>query len=339
MIENQNLTEYAEYSCWWNRPLWGDKTMLERFFDIKIKENCQIPPQVISQYNRISEEVKLLAPIIKALESEKFKEEEFTFFLKFSNDMVKGRNKLKNLYDYVKVLQLAIEEKNSFFKIEDIELFYQSSKHQKFYKFIFRKLEENLSPEEFIKALKNRLNQVLPSFKHKEDNKILIVYVNTLQKLVHKNEVALKVLYFFKKHQLKDYSLFISISSLIYLLQKKNLQNCNDAVTLIQDNEKIFRDLASILHIPYSQDNQETLATILQYLALLSKYQLIYLQFQRLMEILSQWHNFYDILINIRQKYPANQFIQPKEFHQNIPGEYLYREYKNYFLSNFRSYF
>lgn len=326
-----NQDQELQNRLWWNRPLWGDKSMLEKLQQAIHQDYEQIPEEVIEHYHRVMGEVRLLAPIAKALDNEKFNNQEFIFFLKIISQFNQKDGELFSLKHYVTLFRVAIEAKNSFLKIEDIELFYRSLKQQEFYQFVNLKLEENLSSHQFIQGLEKKIVAILPEIKSEEGKQALITYKTTIEKVASQDELGLRLLYLFKKYELKDYSLLRIISDMIVYLQNRNLQDFNDMLILVQVNETTFEQLGRIIEIPLHKKTKENYAKMLQYVALRQKYQNTYIQFQRLVEILYQWHNFYEILIGIREQYPSSKFDQPTAFSKEIPGESIYFKYHNYF--------
>jgi hypothetical protein len=45
------------------------------------------------------------------------------------------------------------------------------------------------------------------------------------------------------------------------------------------------------------------------------------------MKVLQKWYRNYQVLLQIYQEYPANQYKLPQEFNESIPGEALYLKY------------
>jgi len=164
----ENSKSQKNLEPWWNRPLWGDRSMLDKIESIIHKEHDKIPQEVIDHHQAVLAEIKLLAPIARALDSDKFTESDFLDFVKVSNLFAKEVGEYKGLRNYVALFRVAVEAKNSFLTIEQIELSYRSSKQQEFYNYVLTLLEKQLSPAKFINLLEEKLAQILPDISTEE---------------------------------------------------------------------------------------------------------------------------------------------------------------------------
>ncbi|MBF2057317.1 MAG: hypothetical protein IGQ45_08845 [Cyanobacterium sp. T60_A2020_053] len=315
---------------WWNRPLWGDKTMLEKIEEVIHKPHEQIPPEVVEHHERVMGELRILAPIAKALDNSQFIEPEFVGFIKISQLFALEMGEYKGLRNYVALFWVAIEAKNAFLKLEQIELSYRSTKQQQFYDFLLEELEKHPSSEDFITDLKKKLHEIVPDIKTEEGIMAITTYGTTLESIARQDELGLKLLYLFKKYRVEDLSLLRVMSDMVAYLLRKNLQDFNDVVTLVKANRNGFEQLGKIIELPITQSTDEDYARMIQYIALKQKYQAIYVQFQRLLEVMIQWNRFYQIIKEIRSHYPPSEFDQPPEFQKPIPGEEFYFRYENY---------
>jgi len=118
-----------------------------------------------------------------------------------------------------------------------------------------------------------------------------------------------------------------------YLLGR-DLRDFQDIVILVKANEKKFQQLGKIIELPIEKTSYEDYARMLQYIALKQKHQNSYLQFQRLLEILTQWFHFYLIIQDLREHYPESQFEAPPEFKQSISGLEIYLKYKSVLMKS-----
>ncbi|MGY6530606.1 MAG: hypothetical protein ACXITR_11845 [Cyanobacterium sp.] len=314
---------------WWNRPLWGDRTMVEKLESIIHQEQEKIPQEVVEHHEQVMSELKILTPIGRALDNPKFIEPEFVTFFNITNLFAQEIGEYQGLRNYVSLFRVAVEAQNTFLKIEQIELSHRSTKQQKLYQFVLRELEERLKPEEFIKQLNAEKELILPDIKTEEGKFAVNSYVQTLETIARQDELALKLLYLFKKYNLEDFSLLKTVSDMIDYLLTKNLQNFDEIVLFIQANREKFIKLSNIIEIPPEKTRDEDFARMFQYIALKKKYQDIYVQFQRLLELLTLWNNFYQTAKDIRSHYPLTEYDHPAEFEKAIPGEDLYFRYKN----------
>ncbi|MBE9222897.1 hypothetical protein IQ215_09345 [Cyanobacterium stanieri LEGE 03274] len=321
---NNNLNK-----SWWNRPLWGDRTMVEKLESIIHKEQEKIPEEVIKHHEQVMSELKILTPIGRALDNPKFVEPEFVTFFNINNLFAQEIGEYEGLRNYVALFRVAVEAQHTFLKIEQIELSHRSTKQQALYEFVLKKLEEKLKPEEFIEALNAERKAILPDIKTEEGKFAVNSYVETLETVARQDELALKLLYLFKKYNLEDFSLLKTVSDMVNYLLNKNLQNFNEIVLFVKINREKFIKLSNIIEIPPEKTKDEDFARMFQYIALKRKYQDIYVQFQRLLELLTLWNSFYQTTKDIRSHYPSTEFAHPEEFEKPIPGEDLYFRYKN----------
>ncbi|WP_373479398.1 hypothetical protein [Geminocystis sp.] len=330
----ENSKSQKNLEPWWNKPLWGDRSMLEKIESIIHKEHDKIPQEVIDHHQAVLAEIKLLAPIARALDSDKFTESDFLDFVKVSNLFAKEVGEYKGLRNYVALFRVAVEAKNSFLTIEQIELSYRSSKQQEFYNYVLTLLEKQLSPAKFITLLEAKLAQILPDISTEEGKNAINIYADTLKTVARQDELGLRLIFLFKKYQLEDFSLLRVISDMVEYLLGRDLRDFQDIVILVKANEKKFQQLGKIIELPIEKTSYEDYARMLQYIALKQKHQNSYLQFQRLLEILTQWFHFYLIIQDLREHYPESQFEAPSEFKQSISGLEIYLKYKSVLMKS-----
>ncbi|MGI0482465.1 hypothetical protein ACN4EE_16990 [Geminocystis sp. CENA526] len=315
--------------AWWNKPLWGDKSMLEKIEAIIQKPHEEVPQEVIEHHQRVFAELKLLTPIAKALDSSKFSDSEFLEFVKISNLFSLEIGEYKGLRNYVALFRVAVEAKDSFLKIEQIELSYRSSKQQQFYNFVVELLEKQLPSSEFITFLDQQLEKTLQEIQTEEGKNAINVYAQTLKTVAKQDDLGLRLIFLFKKYQLEDFSLLRVMSDIVQYLLGRDLGDFNDIVTLVKANEQRFEQLGKIIELPIDKTREEDYARMLQYIVLKQKHQVSYIQFQRLLEIMTQWTHFYLIVRDIRSHYSETEFTLPPEFQHNVPGLDIYLKYKN----------
>lgn len=321
---------------WWNRPLWGDRTMVEKLESIIHKHHEQIPEEVIEHHKQVMSELKILTPIARALDNPKFVEPEFIAFFNITNLFAQEIGEYEGLRNYVALFRVAVEAKNTFLKIEQIELSHRSTKQQELYNFVLHKLGEKINSETFIKILNIEKEKILQGVKTEEGKFAVNSYVETLETIARQDELGLKLLYLFKKYNLEDFSLLKTVSDMIDYLVGKSLQNFEEIVLFVRVNRDKFIQLSNIIEIPPEKTTDEDFARMFQYIALKRKYQEIYVQFQRLLELLVVWNDFYQTAKDIRNHYPNTEFDHPPEFEKTIPGEDLYFRYQNV-LKNLKS--
>lgn len=299
-----------------------------RFSNFFHKET--INPDIIIKHNQALDKANTLQILAEALEHKRFREKDFILLLQIKNKFSEGLNEYKGLNTYVRLLQVAIEAKNSFLAIEQIELLYRSSQQQNFYNLVFHLLKKDVSNERFYQFIHQKLTEVLPNIKTEKGKRALECYVNALDSLSHKDELGLKLLYLFKKYQLTNYSILQEVSNLVDILQTQDIRKTGSLVKIVKKYNNIFDKLGKILEIPEEKNDPFTYATMLQYIVLQSKYARVYCQFQKLTEVLGNWNKFYKTVESIRRQYSWNQYQQPKDFKQKLTTLDLYKKYYHY---------
>lgn len=322
-------TSHQTAQPWWNRPLWGDKSMLKKLESIIHKPHDTIPPAVMEHHQRVFAELKILTPIAKALDSQDFNNSEFLEFVHICKLFAYEIGEYKGLKNYVALFRVAVEARNSFLKIEQIELSYRSTKQQEMYRFLLELLEQQLDSQTFIQLLEEKRQKILPEIQTEEGKEAVNVYTDTLQKLARQDELGIKLIYLFKKYQLENFSLLKIVSEIVQYLLGRNLRDFNDIQIIVRANRELFDQLGRVIELPIEKTREEDYARMLQYIAMKQKYQELYIQFLRLLEVMTQWSHFYFILKDLRENYPPEKFAIPPEFNTPIPGLEIYTKYQN----------
>ena len=312
---------------WWNRPLWGKKSMLQLLRSWLHKP--QVSDGAIFHHNRELRQAQEIAKKAETIYSEKFSSEEFLLFVRIKGYLAAGVDEYEGLDNSAQLLKVAIETKNSFLTIEQIELRCRGSKQQEFYEFVVDLLGENLSKVEFRAQIQNKLAEVLPMMRTEEGRTALQSYLKELYTL-SEHELGLELLSLFKQYQLTDFSVLKTISDIVNSLEKKDLHDLKGLVVTVKVNYEVFEKLGQIIGVPRSKSEPSTYGKIIQYIGLTYKYQTSYSKFQELVAPLSEWQKHYQSVIGVRQEYPVGEYKQPKDFAQEIPGMNLYLKYKNY---------
>lgn len=379
---------------WWNRPLWGDKTMLEKLFshpDANTKTNgnneLEIPEKIISIHNQELQRLKELNIFLVKLEDEKFTSQEFIFLIKIKSFELKGIDEYQKISYSSKLLTVGLNTKAFFEILEDIELHYRGKKQQELYNFVsnllaknltktqylnkihkniadtlyltkssknrkellssYKKslinladseiglkllkflLSQNLNNKQFVKSIYLKLNEILPQIKSEEGTLSLKRYAKALESLAHQ-ELALKLLSLFKKYNLADYSLLSYIAELKTDFATQNLTNFAYFFQIVNNNTEKFSKLAQIIEVPDSLNTPATSARILQYFALIDRYQGTFATFKRLISILQEWQKRYSIVLKIRKECLNKGYTLPSEFKEELPGFKIYQKYKSH---------
>lgn len=313
---------------WWNRPLWGEDNLFHSADD-KIDKKL-IPDLAITHHKEVWDILRFTLSVAKSLDDVIFREPEFQNFIQIKSAFVEGVSDYRDLNHSIILLRIAIELKDSFFKIEDTEMCYRSKAQQDFYQEIFDLLDKKVSQLEFKERVRHKLNKVLSEIKTEEGKEALKGYVQSLDFLARQNELALKLFYLFKKYNFYSFSILRTISEMVVELHNKNIQDLNSLAMLVKNNYEMFEKLGKIIELPAQKRQIQSYAIMLQYLVLRQKYQETYVQFQRLIELLIDWHTAYKTLLHIRQQYPNTEYQVSEELTREIPGLTLYNKYQQY---------
>lgn len=293
--------------------------------------NREIPhPDIILKHNQALDKSQTLRIMAKALEHKRFREKDFILLLEIRNQFSEGVGQYKELNNYLRLFQVAIEAKNSFLSIEQIELLYRSSKQQNFYHLVFDLLDQNLSQEKFYQLIHHELSALLPKIRTKKGKKALEGYVHALDSLTYKDDLGLQLLYRFKKYQLTNYSILQKVSTVVNTLKHKDIKKIDDLIKVVKQHQETFRKLGKILEIPDHQNKPSTYATMLQYIILQAKYGRIYCQFKKLVHVLGDWNKFYKTAESIRRQYGWRKYYQPQDFKRKLVMFDLYKKYHRY---------
>lgn len=269
--------------------------------------------------------------IAQAIDKKEFREQEFLFFIEVKNRCFKGINEYQGLNHSLRLFRVAVEAQKSFFNIEQIELIYRSKSQQEFYGLVFDLLSRNVTTHYFYQKVHEKFIEVLPQIKTRKGKKALHAYIHALDALAKQDQLGLKLLFLFKKHQLTDYSILNTVSNIIYSVQSQNIRDLNSLIQIANNHYYIFERLGKIIGVPVSKSNAKTYALMVQYLALRYKYQKSYIQFEKMLKILKDWQKVYLIIQDIRQQYPLLKYKQPSEFKTKLQGIDVYHRYKSYF--------
>lgn len=248
-------------------------------------------------------------------------------FLKIKYCLAKGIEDYQGLSESVKLLQAAIEAKNSYITLDQTELRYRSSKQQEFYQFVEKLLTNHEDKETFRTQVQEKLLEVLPSVKTDEGKVALQAYVTELNKL-SESELGLKLLALFKTYQLADYSILRTVSDMVGTLSEKEAIDFKNLAALVTNKYDVFEKLRKIIGVSEKQSNPDTYARMIQYITLGYRHKTSYAKFAELLQVFRKWIKPYYAILAIRQENPPEQYRQPQAFREPIPGENTYEKYK-----------
>lgn len=319
-------------------------------FNKETKGSETIPEDKVNLHNESLAELKVFTPIAKALNNVELEDKEFAFYVKLKSNLAKGIKEYKDLINSAELLRIAIQAKNSFLTIEQVESRYGSLKQKEYYNFVFELLKAYFEPEKdqdssndnslvkksnnefstslFNAKIEDKLNELLPKIKTEEGKQALEKYKDSLKVLAQEKELGLKLLFLFKQLELNDFKTIKVISEMVVYLQNQNVNNASAMLELVKKNQETFEQIGKIIGIPEDKNNEQTYSILLQYIALSQKHEKNYVQFSRLVEVLKEWEKFGLTVTKIREEYPANKYKLPPEFTKEIPGFNIYDKYK-----------
>ncbi len=209
----------------------SDKRLLELMTSFLKKQD--INPDVIDLYKENLRKIRQIGVIAQAIDKKQFKEPEFLFFLNLKNKFLQGTDEHKRLNQSLRLLKVAIDAKNSFLRIEQIESMYRNSYQQELYQLVFDLLSRNVSAPFFYNKVHEKLHEVLPLVKTEKAKNVLCSYVQELDSLVKQDKLGLRLLYLFKKYQLTDYSILGKVSDVVTYLSRQEVKDFDYVLNLI----------------------------------------------------------------------------------------------------------
>ena len=183
----------SNQQSWWNRPLWGNTSMMEMIIQGLHQE--QVPNRLIEMHNQEIQRLLHLSNLVTQLDEQKFTGKEFLLLLKIKSFLVRDLPEYRGLAYSTKLLMAGIKVKNLFQAIEDIELHYRGLKQQELYNFVGTLLVKNSGEDVYVKKIKQRLTKIMPKTTVKNRKHILENYKKALDNIAN-YEFSLKLLRF-----------------------------------------------------------------------------------------------------------------------------------------------
>lgn len=327
---NSHSNEAQKSHSWWNRPLWGNHSLVEKvILYLKSLKKSEIPEATVDLYQSSYVKLKNISAILKTIDNIKFTNKEFIDFLKLNRQFEQETGPFAELKNSIELLRVALETKESFLKIEATETSYRSFSQQEFYQNIYDLLEKDLPVEEFREKAQRELNNVIPKIKSDRGQAAIQSYVNQLD-IVSEDKLGLKLLYFFKQYDMSSFSILRSVADIADSFYEKDIDSLREFRVVVQVHADIFLKLGKIIRVPKTKNVPETYAVILHYIALRNRHQESFSQFQQLLNLLRQWQKVYNSLITILQEYPSEEYKQPLIFKEPIPAIDIYNKYQSH---------
>lgn len=319
--------------AWYNRPLLSDKSLLDHLLSSIDNTKAKVSKDDVFIYERNLAKMRPLAEKIHLLDQEKFNNQEFILYARITSLLSQNLGDYADLLNSYESLRVAFFVKDNCKKFEESEFLYQSSKQKDFYKYVDELLssylDRQIDRETFNQSIDDKLSELLPQLKTSQGAKALSAYHQTL-KDISIYDIGLELLANFKTGNMKDFVILKEIEGFINNSLKKDLTDINQFNYIVKMNYELLQKLGQVINIPEEKNIPTTYAQLLQYLALVSKHELSYLQFQTLTNCLTQWEKLFQENQSILAKYSPEDYHYPLEFTQPTPGLSLYEKYKSY---------
>ncbi|MGB7415601.1 MAG: hypothetical protein WA902_15445 [Thermosynechococcaceae cyanobacterium] len=316
---------------WWNRPLIGNKSLVERVFGLRQRLKKEtVPENAVRLHQHHSTTIKRLLSRAYAIDNDKFGNQEFLTFVRMKRELAQAHSGYQDLDTYIDLLMAGINAKAAFLGLETIEFGHCSTKQSEFYAFVDSLYPAHQPPVEFIDCVQQKYTQILPALRTAEGRTALQSYFKYLRTVAN-HPLSFKLLCSFKQHRLTDFSILKKISEIIDRLQRVDLLDRAYLSTETLAHYDVFAKMAQVIGLPDHLNNTKAYGILLQYAALSEKYKLAYPKFQELSALLQQWHESYQALQQLQKEYVNRAYRYPKTWKQAIPGVGLYEKYQAYF--------
>ncbi len=324
---SSELQSSAKQTPWWNRPVTGENGLLGELLQ-KI-EKQEVPDSAIALRNLQLMDLRVFAKTAEAIDSQKFGDEHFLAFVKIKYLLSKGIGEYAGIDESLRLLQLAIQAKDSFIAIAQTELRYRGYKQQELYSFVDELLKSQADNTSFQEQVQAKANDILNQVKTEEGQKAITAYAKHMDR-ISKNNLGLKLLSLFKASNLSDYSVLRTVADVIRNIEVKHLDDSKTLISIVSQNYNSFEKLQNIIQLPKNCDPIQTFAVMIQFISLSHQHEISYLKFDELLRVIKKWHQNYQVILQIYQEYPASQYKLPKEFSEPIPGEALFLKYQKW---------
>lgn len=326
---------------WWNRPLLGEKTLIDYIFSQSIRsdlpQNVFIPQDILFHYNFALEKINNINATLKAVFNDKFTEKDFLTYGKIRGYLDKycqqkqhyfivGKNFFKTLLDNLDTL----------LKLKEIEAEYNSSIFLEFYQYSLDLIQQQKNKLIFQEKLRKSIPIFLQQLDDENDQKIIKLYLKYLFMVSDVDNLS-KIFCLLKTDELEYWDLLKKIKNFINQNKVNNIEDLTPFILFVKSEDNLFREIATKF-IKIKKDNSEDfliIARILQYVTLSYKYEVFYSQFQLFLSYLSKWEKTYYYILHLKNKYPSNKYHYPPNFRVKLTGFDLYKTYYNYLDSSY----
>lgn len=260
----QQIEQKTENQPWWNRSILGEESVWQSLKQV-FSNKPEVPNHQVIEHDRAMQEAEKLARFIAKLDSEKFDNPEFALLVKTKNNFQRESPGYKGLETSANLLEAALQAKESFIGIEQIEFQYRGFVQQEFYDQVFLLLSQQLSQPVFLKLLDRLANQAINRVKSQEGKIAIQTYIKEIKSLASKHSLGLQLLYEFKRNQFQNFTILQKISQLVVSFQTQEVHDPEAFLEKVDLNYDLFENLGSIIKMPEHQEKPEGYAKLLQY--------------------------------------------------------------------------
>jgi hypothetical protein len=312
---------------WWNRPLFGQRSLLERLRAPFHRE--LVSDSALALHQTLFQELSAIAIRANGLDNAKFGSPEFRRFLEIERQFALGKPGYEGLRDTVNRLNAGITAHRAFTGIEQMEFTYRGLRFSDLYAYIDHLCAQRPPAAEFRASVQTKVAEVAGVLKSDEGRQALKQYAMHLDS-VGNHQLSLNLLYAFKQLKLQNYTIFKTIADIIAGLRRQDLTKLDNLTAQVLTDFAVFDALAKVIGVPEPLRTPKTYGRLLQYMAMIDKHRKSFDQFKGLVAQLEEWHRKASRLMALRQEYPATDYHLPRPFTQPLPGEDLYRKYQDY---------
>ncbi|MGI0480729.1 hypothetical protein ACN4EE_08055 [Geminocystis sp. CENA526] len=320
---------------WWNRPLVGEKTLVDYLLGQKLRSD--IPSEHLFLYHSAIEKIENLSLTLKALFNENFSNKDFLVYARIQSYLDKYCQQKKHYFIIGKeFLKPLLDNLDIFIKIDEVEEEYNDVVFFEFYNEcleLIRQQQNKLIFQEKLRKLKQSFQEKLYEEKEKVIISVYVKYLVTISEIPN----LLNIFYEVKINDIHQWNLFKKIQEFINYNLDYHTEELKSFVLLVKNNEKELMNIATKIIKIKKEETEDflILSGILQYITLSYKYEQYYLQFKLFLDYLSKWEKTYFYIQHFRDKYPNQEYYQPSSFKVKVAGFDLYKSYHDYLDSTY----
>lgn len=320
---------------WWNRPLLGEKTLIDYLFGADLRTSIAV--KQLSLYYSAIEKIENLSLTLKALLNENFTHQDFLIYARIQTYLDKYYRQKKHYFiigkDFFKPL---LDNLDIFIKLSEIEAEYNHVSFLEFYNECLGLIKEQ--PNKLI--FQEKLRKIKQSFHsqilEEQERKIISLYTKYLI-IISETPNQLNIFYELKINDIEQWELLKKIKEFIDYNIQYNTEELKSFVLLVKNNESELQDIATKILKIKKEETEDFLiiSGILQYVTLSYKYEQYYSQFKLFLDYLSKWEKTYFYILNFREKYPSSKYYHPSSFKAKLAGFDIYKSYHDYLDSTY----